>query len=129
MFFLLANSLAAQSSVSTKPSFEDGERCESVKAYLDYVHVEAGNDKMIFLVARLGDGESSRRLNRRRSANIYRYLTATRRIPRERIVKVEGERMRGNGRVEVYVGGSLIMVFTLKRGREMSPWPGGCGEG
>ncbi len=115
---IATSSFIAQNKEQSKPSIENGEFCESVKAYLDYVAVQSGKDKLIFLVARLGNGESST-FNHRRLANVYRYLNYQRGIANERIIKAEGERMHGLGQFEVYVGGKLLVIFTFKRNKDI----------
>ena len=121
VMLLTSGSIAAaqEKSVGRKPIIERAEYCESLKAYLDYVAVSAGQDKRIFIITRLGQGESSRRLNRRRLANLYRYFNYQREIAAERIVRAQGERGEGLGRAEIYVDGELILIVTVKRGKEI----------
>lgn len=111
--------LLAQSSSSAVILREDN-NCESNKSYFDYVAVNAGNDKSIIIIARLGGGETSHRYNRRRLHNISTYLNYIRQIPKERIITAEGEPVRSRGRVEVYVGGKLTVVFTVGRNHDLA---------
>lgn len=118
-------SAVARASQSAKPIFSDDNNCESNKAYWDYIAIESKGDSLI-LIARPGDGENARRLNRRRLHNIYTYLTYIRKIPKERIVIAEGERVTGRGRVEVYLQGKLQIVFTVGRNADLRG--GACEE-
>jgi hypothetical protein len=74
------------------------------------------------MVARLGTGETSRKLASIRLRQVADYLN--RRIQRERIITAEGERVRGLGQLEFYVGGRLHSIFKVKRNRDVVA---GCG--
>ena len=102
-------SLAAQSKMrdsQTKPN-----NCEDAMLYLDMSVSEAGKDREGYLiaVARLGDGERSLEFNRRRLGFARAYLENQRGW--NRIVSASGERAKGYGRVELYVGGKLLYVL------------------
>lgn len=111
---------ATQESRPTKPIVRNDNNCESNKAYFDYVAASAGEDELIILIARLGDEETSRAYTRRRLYNISTYLNYIREIPKERIIRAEGERIRGRGRVEVYVRGKLMIVFSVGRNQDLA---------
>jgi hypothetical protein len=100
----------------------DGTHCETTKAELDRVTQTAGRDKAIIIIARLGSGESSRMINRRRLGGLRDYLESVRAIAPDKLITAEGERVHGLGRVELYVGGELLMVFTLNRNKDF--WRG-----
>ena len=91
---------------------------ETTSHYLDLIAKSAGEEKSIIMVARLGDGESSRRIIRRRLSALRDYFVNTRRIAESSVVTAEGERVRGLGQVEVYVGGKLLVVFRMRRNRD-----------
>ena len=97
----------------------DGSYYESTLTYLETLARTAreNQDALIFVIARLGSGESSRRLNRRRLFAVRDFLKEERFIPAQRVIAAEGEPARGVGRVEVYIGGKLFMVFTLPRNK------------
>ncbi len=113
----ILNPADAQNQNSLEPviATADGGYCEGTKAILDRFCIEAGNDGVIILVARLGNGEVSRKSNRDRLQHINYYLNITRAIPKNRLVLAEGERVRGLGRVEIYAQGKLMLVLTVKR--------------
>lgn len=76
----------------------------------------AGN---IILIARLSKQERNRDLNRRRLFNVserYRYAL---KVPAERIVSAEGERVEGFGRVEIYWNGEMIGALVARRNRDI----------
>ena len=104
---------------SPRPFFSNDNNCESNKSLWDSVAIDA-NDDLIILIARAGDGEAARRVNRRRLHNIYTYLTYIRGIPKERVVKAEGERVSGRGRIDVYLRGEMHMVFTVGRNEDLA---------
>jgi len=78
------------------------------------------------LIARLGNGETSRRFNHRRLHNARTYLSYTHGISEKKLVMAEGERVRGLGRIEVYVDGRLIVVFNIERNQDLAL--GGVGD-
>jgi hypothetical protein len=93
---------------------------ESAKAALDLVAQTVNDGHLIILIGRLGDREYSRRLNRQRLEIAGDYLTATRGVSRERIIRAEGERVRGDGRLEVYLNGKLFMIFKFPRNQKFT---------
>jgi hypothetical protein len=70
--------------------------CEENIALLSGSHQVAGEDGLIIAIARLGDGEHRRELNRRRLHNVLVYLTEFdwQRAPKT-VIEAEGERVRG----------------------------------
>lgn len=120
LIFCAVTAAAAQQSEITDPIVTNDNNCESNKNYFDYVAVHAEKDGPIILIARLGDGETLRRFNSRRLHNIFTYLNYIREISKERIVTAEGERVFGRGRVEVYVGGKLMIVFSVGRNQDLA---------
>lgn len=96
----------------------DGHECDSTKADFDLIAETAGENGLIIAIARFGKGEFTRKLARRRLQNLRDYLYSTRSINEKRIITAEGERVSGFGRVEVYIGGRLFMVFHMKRNKD-----------
>jgi hypothetical protein len=86
---------------------------------LDLVAQRAGQEDFIIIIARLGTKETSLKLNRERMQLLADYLGNTRGVPKQRIVLAEGERVRGLGRVEIYLGGRLFTVFTINRNKDL----------
>lgn len=80
---------------------------------------ESNRDSVVIAVARLGDGEYRQELNRRRLQNVMTSLTDNLGLRRERVVLASGERIRGYGRVELYVGGKLVDALLVNRGRDL----------
>src|SRR2546423_9088201 len=104
--------VAAQQSSTVNPAIERPGNCNSNSAQLDRVRNEvwSGIEKgeVVIAIARLGKGEISRELNRRRLFSVQAYLTKRTALPEKNIVVAEGERAEGYGRVELYVGGKLL---------------------
>lgn len=114
----------AQNTHSAETNVEIGNTCESNIARLDRIHSEAGESGLLIAIARLGNGEQSRQLNRRRLHNLRLYLEKVRgRAPRT-IITAEGDRARGRGRVEIYVGGKLVDVMGVARSEDL--YAGSC---
>jgi hypothetical protein len=89
--------------------------CEANDATLNVTHQTAGGKDLIIFIARLGDGEKNRSLNYRRLHNVRAYLTefGWKRDP-QTIILAEGERVKGYGRIEIYVKGILFDVLAVK---------------
>lgn len=121
----LSSYVYAQSVQPLAPHVAVGVDCydeEHTKALLDYAVIEAGKDKTIILIARLGTGEHSRKLIWLRLRIASEYLMETRGVSKDRVVTAEGERVRDLGHVEIYVGGRLHVLFKMKRNKGF----GGC---
>lgn len=110
----------AQTDKNGPPHILSGVDCnsvETVKALLDETAISAGKDSTIFIIARLGTGEHSRKFTRHRLFITSDYLIASRGVSKDKVITAEGERVRGFGLVEVYVGGKLFVIFKMKRNR------------
>ena len=119
---VLASSAPAQDESDKPRVFErfDGTHCETTKAELDLIAEQAGQEGLIIIISHLGTKEVSRTLNRRRMHIVADYLHMTRSIAANRIVTAEGERVRGLGRVEIYVKGRLFTVFTINHNKDLA---------
>lgn len=116
----------AQTDKNGPPYVVDGVDCryvEHIKALLDFAAIAAGNESTIILIARLGDGERSRKLSQGRLNILSDYLIETRKLSQNRVVTAQGERVSGMGQVEVYVGGKLYILFKMKRNLIISSSP------
>lgn len=88
--------------------------CEDFQAHLDHAIIEWQklDETRLILIARLGTGERGKKLNRARLDYVEDYLK-TRKVD---YLLAEGERVKGFGRLEVYVGGHLIMSIPVEKG-------------
>ena len=126
--WLMAVSVQSQNANPSKPIVIgggigiDGTFCEHTKSDLLSVARAAGAGDTIIIIARRGEGESSRAIVRRRLSGLRDYLETIGQIQPKRVITAEGERVRGLGRVEIYVGGKLHTVFSLKRNKDF--WRG-----
>jgi hypothetical protein len=102
----------------------DGTQCETTKAELNLLAEVAGKDKSVIAIASLGRKESSRKLNRRRLGGLRSFLEGAGGLPQNRLIAAEGERVSGLGRIDIYVGGKLFLVFKMGRNKDL--WKG-CG--
>jgi hypothetical protein len=68
-----------------------------------------------FVIAHLGSGETSRDLNRRRLNDIKTEFGQSSSVNPERIIFAEGNKVKGQGRVEFYLGSELMHVTLLAR--------------
>lgn len=95
--------------METKPT-----NCEFHIATLDAAHKQAGADGLVIVIARLGDGEQRQQLNRRRLYDVRTYLVEFDHRSPQTIITAEGERVKGYGRVELYVGGKLFYMLMIR---------------
>jgi len=84
----------------------------------DAIAAAAGGTVTI-LVARLGDSEQPREVNRRRLHNVRTFLTTYPDLNAKNVITAEGERVRGFGRVEIYVGGKLVDVILAEKNKDL----------
>lgn len=98
--------------------------CEGAAARLDFavINTQKLEGAYLILIARLGSGEVSRRLNQIRLANAKEYVL--RRGSDLKYVLAEGSRVKGLGRIEIYVGGKLTEIMPLKRNAKGYCFPG-----
>lgn len=95
-----------------------GPGCEYRTGILYNVGQNTPAGELILVIARLGDGETSSALSWRRLINVRTFWTVFltkgygRRSP-EGIILAEGERVKGPGRLEFYVGGKRADVMLL----------------
>lgn len=94
--------------------------CEMNAALLDSVRTEAleeaRKNRVVIVIARLGDGEISPARNRRRLLIVKNYLSKTE-LSVKKIVTAEGERVIGYGRIELYMEGELRVVLLANRNK------------
>lgn len=114
-----AGGIAAQNLSASHPLPPDN--CEGNSARLDVVRNKSGaavENKITIAIARLGSGEQSHELNRRRLYTIRTYLTAMG-LPSQKLITAEGDRVKAYGRIEVYIGGELVDVLSVKRCKDL----------
>ena len=89
--------------------------CERAMSDLDVSLIEMLKlkDSYLIVIARLGTGEHSNRLNRYRLEGVEEYMK--RKLPDVKYVLAEGKRVKGLGRVELYVGGKLLRTMPIKK--------------
>jgi hypothetical protein len=110
--------MAQESPTETQIIKGDANSCELNSLYLDMLTNEyRANNERVFVIARLGRGETSRALILRRLDVSRMYLNG--RIKNDRILFAEGEKVKGEGRVEFYLGSKLFLVSLAERGRNV----------
>jgi hypothetical protein len=89
--------------------------CEVALAYLYQLasRVNEAKDPYVVVVARLGRGEKSERISWVRLNSAKGFLKE--RSPGTTVVAAAGERVRGLGQLEFYVGGRLLYVLPYRR--------------
>lgn len=124
---LLTVSLSAQQKSRSKaatPTPEEPVPCSSAIEYLDFAMI--GTRKLegayLIIIARLGRGETSSRLNKRRLSIVDEYIK--RNNSDLKYVLAEGSRVNGLGRLELYVGGQLSYVMPLVKNAKGYCFPG-----
>jgi hypothetical protein len=123
--FLFASGLGISAPKQTKQTSKQSlqvilNRCEGNNSDLSGAHHMAGEEATIIAIARLGDGEVSRQLNRRRLHNVRTFLTDVgwHRDPTT-VITAEGEKVKGYGRVELYVRGVPFVALAVRRNQDL----------
>ncbi len=93
--------------------------CELNVLRLHDANAAAGKDDLIIVIARLGKGDRSREVNRRRLHNVKTYLVEFLGRPPKTIVLAEGERKNGLGSIDLYVRGKLADTLELGAGEDL----------
>lgn len=105
-------------SASNLPYFSPREpvNCEIAGVYIDdaLARIQDTGGYLI-VIARLGDGEQSQELNRRRLEELREYTSQLRQYSQIGVVVAHGERVRAYGRLELYAGGKLLYVLPMPR--------------
>jgi hypothetical protein len=118
--FCSATSMAALAQAPTHdPTIvqSDANGCELNSVHVDGLIEEAlRSGERVFVIARLGSGEAASRINLYRLQDARNYFLV-RNFSLDRIVFAAGERSRGEGRIEFYLGGKLYLVSLAKRNR------------
>ena len=95
-----------------------GNNCESNLAILwDFIGEAERTGERIFVISRLGSGETSRYLTHRRLYNARTYIIP--RLNTGNAVFAEGEQVNGEGRVEFYLGSKLALIVSINRGGDL----------
>jgi hypothetical protein len=89
--------------------------CEGAATRLDFavINTRKLEGTYLILVARLGSGEVSRSLNQTRLKSVEQYVLRS--GADLKYVLAQGSRLKGLGRVEVYVGGQLVEIMPLRK--------------
>lgn len=96
--------------------------CETNAALLSRVQGsfrERSNDDLVIVIAHLGQGETSEKLNNRRLYNVSHYLKSRLGFEPSRIVTAQGEKLSGYARVKIYVGGKLQETLIAERNKDL----------
>lgn len=84
------------------------------------VRVKKIENSYVIIIAHLGTGEQMRRLNRTRLEEIKIYLEQ---IVGAKVITAEGERVKGFGRVEIYVAGRRLYSLPIAKGATLGLLP------
>ncbi len=100
--------------------------CAARTAALDGIVQKTPADELLIVVARLGEGDLRPHLNWRRLHNVRAYWTEYLSEGREghrrdaaTIILAEGEKVKGFGHLEFYVGGKLVWVLKVARNADV----------
>ncbi len=91
--------------------------CETNSALSDGIAIEANaKDEKVFIIFRAGNGEGTK-TNSRRLRIVRDFLRIKGWTDSERFIFAKGEKVKGQGRVEFYLGSKLYFVALAKKGR------------
>jgi hypothetical protein len=117
-FLCFSNYVSAQS-----PIIMSNTKCEENASIFESATSNAKKDSSIIAIARLGKSEKSPVYNLKRLKVIKDYLSYTKFS--KSLVTAQGESMKVNGRVEIYVNGTLALIFEVLAKRSLQV--GNCG--
>jgi hypothetical protein len=92
--------------------------CEANRAVIQTAaELTVEMDSRLFVISLLGTGETRQRLGHRRLHNVRAMIESnlSRPLDQAKLITAEGERVKGPGRVEFYLGSELIIVATFRR--------------
>ena len=125
-FWLLLTLFACLATAQEKPVPSAAQSSEPVPTNCEYnisiltgAHRQAGDDGLIIMIARLGNGERRRELNQRRLHNARTFLVEFGSRSPDTIITAEGERVAGYGRVEFYVDGKMFSALAVGRNDDL----------
>ena len=97
------------------PSSQEPVGCDAASGYLDHAVIDTLKleGASLIIIARLGTGEKSSRLNQQRLSVEEEYIK--RRGSNLKYILAQGDRVVGLGRVELYVGGRLLHILPFKK--------------
>jgi hypothetical protein len=89
--------------------------CEGAATRLDFavINTRKLEGAYLILIARLGSGEFSRSLNQTRLASVEQYVLRS--GSDLKYVLAQGNRVKGLGRLEIYVGGKLVETMPFRK--------------
>lgn len=129
LFFCLAVSLCffipqkVFGQIEADNIIDDKYSCEEHIAAYDNIFNTANNppypEPIIVIIARLGDGESSPKLNQQRLAIAKKSLVFPIDYPAKKIVTAQGDKIKGKGQVEFYVNGRFLTAFKVGRKKNL----------
>lgn len=126
MFCLIFFSQDAFGQKNSDIIVSDSGNCTENAVYFDTIITKANpypefpNSSVIILIARLGDGEKSRKYNERRLEVIKAGITASDKDSAKKVITAQGGRVSGKGVVEVYADGQLIAIFKAERKKNIA---------
>lgn len=113
LFISCQLTIFSQDKFQTEVVKGDVNACELNSLHLDKLKSDwlSGDLKeRIFVIARLGNKEKSRRLNLLRLTEAKFFTVGKGQLPKENVVFAEGEKAKGDGRIEFYLGSQLFLV-------------------
>jgi hypothetical protein len=95
--------------------------CEvNAAAFDNLANMLRSSEERLFILARLGTGETSAELNRRRLHNVRTYFKeGWPNVASKRFVFAHGDRVEGEGRIEFYIGSRLVQISLVRRGGDI----------
>lgn len=109
--------------IKAETVIESDDNCEKHIAAYDNIKMFAENppypEPIIVIIARLGDRESSPKLNQQRLAIAKKSLVFPIDYPAEKIVTAQGDKIKGKGQVEFYVNGRFLIAFKVGRKKNL----------
>jgi hypothetical protein len=116
--FFIGSNTNAQDVTTIRGDSNAGELNSAVLDQLVVMH--QNSQERIFVIARLGRGETSSALNLQRLQSARDYVVKTRGVDPSQIVFASGERIDGEGRLEFYLGSKMQVISLAPRGKNVT---------
>ncbi|HMS41706.1 MAG TPA: hypothetical protein PKE69_15855 [Pyrinomonadaceae bacterium] len=117
-FGIVANGQTASNEEVGPINESKGEFCESNNSLIDVLAMEIVNNPMatVFVISRGGIGEKLSIVNRRLKYT-QMVLLKIKKFNERRVVFASGEKVKGEGNVEFYIGSELFLTISMKKNK------------
>lgn len=107
LFFSLTSMLTGQTIMKNKERKENPAPCEFAQSTLSVIH-NLAKGKNIIIISRLGNGEVSNSLHKKRLSSAKKFYIDSWNRPADTIITASGDRVKGLGRLDIFLDGNYL---------------------